>query len=591
MTATIHSYHLLEILALGFALSLILGYAAHRLKLSPIVGYLIAGFLLGPHVPGPAADLQLAQELAEAGVILLMFGLGLRFDTKDLLAVKGVAIPGAVVQSAVATLCGIGAGHLFGLPFASSLILGLALAVASTVVLLRMLTDNNMLDTVHGHVAVGWLVVEDLFTIFILILLPSLAIVFGAPEALGPYDLIITFAIAVLRLVLLWVIVMVVGGKLVPWLLTQIVRTRSQELFTLAVLGAAFATAVSAAVFFQASVALGAFLGGMVVGRTQVSFQAGADMLPLRDAFAVLFFISVGMLLDPFFIVEQPGLILLSLAIVLIAKPLVAIIAVAVLGYSVSTSLVVAVSLAQIGEFSFIVAHQAYTLGIIHEMIYNVLVICSIISICLNPFLFRFVPSLTGWLRKHPILWRALNLVADLKARRREAGAWQNSAENGEPAFPWVPVSTAIIVGYGISGQSVAKALFAQQVLPTIIELNVDTVNKLNQGKNTCAIWGDSTRKDVLKAAGVETADYLVITTPNLEQTTLTSSAARNLNPDIRILVRERFLQNKGILLKAGVDAIAFEEEEVARSLAILVMEDLERCGKKTCVTNQLDIA
>lgn len=575
-----HEYQLLEILAVGFGLALLFGYCAHRLGLSPIVGYLLAGFLVGPQSPGFVADMSLAHQLSEAGVILLMFGVGLHFDMKDLLAVKGVSLPGAIIQSTVATACGALAATMLGFSLSSGVLLGMGLSVASTVVLLRVLSDNGVLDTVHGHVAVGWLVVEDLFTVLILVLLPSLAVLLTGTEAIGVWPLAKAFGGAILRLVLLWVLVLVVGGRVVPWLLTQVVRTRSQELFTLTVLVAAFATAVGAAVFFQASMALGAFLGGMVVGKTKVSHQAGADILPLRDAFAVLFFLSVGMLFDPRFFVQQPWLIVLCLIIVLIVKPVTAFLVVPALGYSAHTGLTVAISLAQVGEFSFILAQQAQFLGIIPDVVYNVLVVCALISITLNPGFFRAIPKIEAALQRWPRVWRMLNSRADKKAlqdsERKLDGEASSLPEAEEKAL-------AVVVGYGPTGKSVAHALMAQNITPVIIDLNVDTVNRLNE-KERRAIFGDSTKREILLAAGIERAQYLIITLPMLDHTAGTATMAKTLNPDIRILVRARFLGDGDLLEQIGVSGIAFEEEEVAHALTVLLLDDLQRCGQGQCV-------
>lgn len=575
-----HEYQLLEILAVGFGLALLFGYFAHRLGLSPIVGYLLAGFLVGPQSPGFVADMSLAHQLSEAGVILLMFGVGLHFDMKDLLAVKGVSLPGAIIQSTVATACGALAATMLGFSLSSGILLGMGLSVASTVVLLRVLSDNGVLDTVHGHVAVGWLVVEDLFTVLILVLLPSLAVLLTGTEAVGAWPLVKAFGGAILRLVLLWVLVLVVGGRVVPWLLTQVVRTRSQELFTLTVLVAAFVTAVGSAVFFQASMALGAFLGGMVVGKSKVSHQAGADILPLRDAFAVLFFLSVGMLFDPRFFVQQPWLIVLCLIIVLVVKPLTAFLVVPVLGYSAHTGLTVAISLAQVGEFSFILAQQAQFLGIIPDVVYNVLVVCALISITLNPGFFRAIPKIEAALQRWPRVWKLLNARADKKAlrdseRRLVSGEGAALTEAEEKAL-------AVVVGYGPTGKSVAHALMAQHITPVVIDLNVDTVNQLNE-KERWVIFGDSTKREILLAAGIEKAQYLIITLPMLEHTAATATMAKMLNPDIRILVRARFLGDGDLLQQIGVSGIAFEEEEVAHALTVLLLEDLQRCRQGQC--------
>ena len=325
-----HAYPLLELLAVGFVLALFFGYLAQRVGLSPIVGYLLAGFLAGPNFPyfPFVADAHYAAELSEAGVILLMFGVGLHFNMNDLIAVKGVALPGAIAQSTVATVLGTLAAWQFGFSTGAGLVLGMGLAVASTVVLLRVLTDNNVLDTVHGHVAVGWLIVEDIFTVLILVLLPSIATAVGSQAGVGAVDMLLALGLALVKLAAMWVLILMVGGKVVPWLLTQVAKTRSQELFTLTVLVVAFATAVGAAAVFGASMALGAFLGGMVVGKSSVSHKAGADLLPLKDAFSVLFFVSVGMLFAPSFILEHPGMVLTCFLIVIVAKPLVAIIVV-----------------------------------------------------------------------------------------------------------------------------------------------------------------------------------------------------------------------------------------------------------------------
>ncbi|MCL2790695.1 MAG: cation:proton antiporter [Desulfobulbus sp.] len=570
-----HEYNLLEIMAAGFGLALIFGYLALRLKLSPIVGYLLAGFLVGPHSPGFVADMSLATQLSEAGVILLMFGVGLHFSLDDLFAVKGVALPGALLQSTAATAVGTWVAVSLGLSLPAGIMLGLGLAVASTVVLLRVLGDNNMIDTVHGHVSIGWLVVEDLLTVFVLVLLPSVAGLMGGAGGAASSDAVTVakaLGEAVLRLVALWVTVLVVGGRVVPWLLTHVVRTRSQELFTLTVLVAAFATAVGAAVFFQASMALGAFLGGMVIGKTKLSHQAGADILPLRDAFAVLFFLSVGMLFNPAFLLEQPLLIALCLVIVLLLKPLVALLVVTVIGYSTYTGLVVAISLAQVGEFSFILAQQAQYLGIIPESVYNVLVACALVSITVNPALFSAAPRLEAVLRKREKLWRFLNARAEARALKGNAAHAQGY---GHGPGPDVPI--AVVVGYGPTGKSVVGALSDQGVTPVVIDLNMDTVNRLSD-KGMWTIFGDASRRDVLIAAGIERAGYLIITVPVAGDVAATAAMARSLNPDIRILARARFLEENKLLRKAGVSTIAFEEEEVAKSLTAMVLEDVRSC-------------
>lgn len=566
-----HEYHLLEILAIGFGLALIFGYIAQQLGLSPIVGYLLAGFLAGPQSPGFVADQNLAVELSEAGVILLMFGVGLHFNLDDLIAVKGVALPGAIIQSTAATLCGISAAMFFGLSFSEGLILGLGLSVASTVVLLRVLTDNGVLNTIHGHVAVGWLVVEDIFTVLVLVLLPAVSGFLLGEEALSFSTLSWALALAVLKLAVLWVLVLVVGGKVVPWLLGKIVRTRSQELFILTILVVAFLTAVAAAYVFNASFALGAFLGGMVVGKSNVSHQAGADLIPLRDAFAVLFFLSVGMLFDPLFLIQKPWLILSALAIVLVIKPATAIFVVCGLGYSVRTALTVATGLSQVGEFSFILAQAGQSLNLISQDIYNILVACALVSIALNPIVVSSVPKMETFLQSKPKFWKVLNYRVEKRAK-----VLQESTNTEIDLEQLEEPTTAIVVGFGPTGQKAITVLRKKDIIPVVIEMNVDTVDTLD-GRGKLTIFGDSTKKDILLAAGIESAQYLIITIPSVSAVAATALAARDLNPDIRIFARARFLSDKDLLEQVGINIIAFEEEEVGITLAKRLLEDVER--------------
>ncbi|MDR1941292.1 MAG: cation:proton antiporter [Endomicrobium sp.] len=570
-----HEYQLLEIMAFGFALALAFGFITQKLGLSSIVGYLLAGFCIGPLSPGFVADSTIASQLAEAGVILLMFGVGLHFKTDDLIAVKGVAIPGAIIQSAAATICGIFAGMSLGLDLTSSIILGIGLSVASTVVLLRVLSDNNVTHTIHGHVAVGWLVVEDIFTVLVLVLLPLLPEIINISMSLQKDWVIIkSVALAVLRLSVLWVFVMGVGGKFVPWILGKVAKTRSEELFTLTVLVIAFTTAVIAASVFQASFALGAFLGGMVVGKTKVSHKAASDMLPLRDAFAVLFFLSVGMLFAPKFIIEHPLLVAACLAITLLIKPLTATIAVTILGYSPRTALTVAAGLSQVGEFSFILAQEAKRLNLTGDAVYNAIVITSIISITLNPTIFKNITKFEFFLKSKKKLWKIMNSIADKKGKKRNKN--QELAQNLLPAKELLKEKIAIVVGYGPTGKQITRALSENNITPVIIEMNVDTVNALTS-QGHFSIYGDSTKKNILEAAGIEEADYLIITLPSLNITSETAALAVSLNPKTRILARARFLSSGEHLKQIGIAGIAFEEQEVAKSLTALLLDDLER--------------
>lgn len=556
-----HTYHLLEIMAIGFGLALVLGYAARKGGLSPIVGYLGAGFLIGPNMPGFVADSALANNLAEVGIILLMFGVGLHFHVDDLLKVKGIAIPGAILQSLSATLCGIAAALALGYSFAEGLFLGLGLSVASTVVLLRVLSDSGNLDTIHGTVAVGWLVVEDIFTVLMLVLLPAVGPSLVSGSGISVSLVTWEMALAIIKLAMLWGLVIVIGGRLMPWLLKKIVQTRSQELFTLTVLAVAFLTAVGAAYIFNASFALGAFLGGMVVGKSNVSHQVGAELMPLRDAFAVLFFVSVGMLFNPAFLMERPLVVIVSLLIVVLVKPAVTIIVVALLGYSGTTALTVAASLAQVGEFSFILAQTGYSQGIISQDVYSILIICAMLSIAANPFLMNRVPALEGWLRKRPELWDMLNYRAVQKGAALQTLPISDDVGKEDKA-----PCRAIVAGYGPTGQQAAALLEELGFDVVIIDLNINTVNRLqHQGKQ--ALYGDVGREEVLRAAGMEEAESFVITLPDTASAATAAIGARHCNGAVHIFARCRFLQDKEVLTKAGVNHIVFEEEAVAHEL------------------------
>ena len=389
-------HHLDLILTLTASLSaaLVLGYVAFRLKLSPIVGYLLAGFVVGPATPGFVGNLEIAEQFAEIGVILLMFGVGLQFRLAELLRVRKNAVPGGIGQILIATSLGVGAQMATEGSWSTGLVFGLAVSIASTVVMLRVLADNNDLHTPGGHIAVGWLVVEDLFTVLVLVLLP---VVFGKNEG-GAAVVIISLLWSIVKLGLLIVVTMVAGQHLIPGILAKIAATGSRELFTLSVLAVPLCIALGAAYLCGASIALGAFLAGMVVGRSNFGQRAATDALPMRDAFAVLFFVSVGMLFDLRMLVENPLLIAATLGIVLLGKPLTAFVIIVGMKYPVRIALVVAIALAQIGEFSFIVAALGEQLGLLDDQATNVLVATAIISISINPLLYRMINPLEQWL-------------------------------------------------------------------------------------------------------------------------------------------------------------------------------------------------
>lgn len=562
-----HEMPLIAILAVGFTAAWLLGLLAQRFGLSPIVGYLLAGVLVGEHTPGFRADPKLAHELAEIGVILLMFGVGLHFHVKDLLAVKGVAIPGAIGQSVVATLAAMAVFSWLGLPLKSGAVIGMAMAVASTVVLMRVLMDADVLNSTQGHVAVGWLIVEDIFTVVLLVIIPIL----GTTDATtttqaAPGNLWVTLGIAMLKLAALVAIVIVGGSRVIPWVLDRVARLRSRELFTLTVLVFSIAIAAGSYAFFGASMALGAFLAGMAVAQSPTSHQAAADALPMRDAFAVLFFVSVGMLFDPNFIVEQPVMLLLALGIILIIKPLTALVIVAMLKYSARTALTVAIGLAQIGEFSFILSDMAAKHNLMGALGHNVLVASAIVSISLNPMLFRSLGRIEAWLRRHPRLWNLLNGAAERRAAALNKDAVQHIAAAA-------PARRAIVVGFGPVGRSVDQLLKEAGLSTVIVDLNMDTIAELNAA-GADAIFGNASADTVLEQAGIRGASYLVLTLPHSTDRAAVVGVARRLNPQLRILVRARYLRERADLEQAGATAAVFEEAEAAVGLARLVLAD-----------------
>jgi CPA2 family monovalent cation:H+ antiporter-2 len=556
-----HDMPLVTTMAAAFAAALVLGIVAQRLRLSPIVGYLLAGVLIGPGTPGFAADVRLASQLAEIGVVLLMFGVGLHFHVSDLREVSGIAIPGALVQSSVATLLGLGIGLAFGWPVGSGLVLGMALSVASTVVLLRGLEAHNLVSTPAGHAAIGWLIVEDILTVVVLVVIPVL----GQAGAGGALGLASSLAIALAKLVALVGLVFVLGGRLLPRALVYVARLRSRELFTLTILALAIAIASGAALVFGVSMALGAFLAGMVVGQSPVSQQAAADALPLRDAFAVLFFVSVGMLFDPAILLRQPLLLVAALVVVLVGKPLAALAVVALLGYSTRTALVVALGLAQVGEFSFILGDLARHYGLLSDTGFSLLVACALVSISLNPILFASLDRIEAWLRRRDTLWRALNAGT----RRHEAANAATAA-----ALASAPPPLAVVVGYGPVGRAVDEALRQAGTRTVVVDLNMETVARLN-ARGWHAIFGDASQPGILEQAGLARASHLVVTLPHSVNRTPMIAAARQLNPTCRILVRARYLRERAELEQVGTTAECFEEVEAAVALTSLVLADL----------------
>lgn len=566
LAASVANLPLLTTIAAAFAVAWLLGLISQALRLSPIVGYLLAGVVIGPYTPGFEGDVLLAQQLAEIGVILLMFGVGLHFHVKDLLAVRNVAVPGAIGQSLLATIAAIVIFQAMGWTPKASVLLGMAMAVASTVVLLRVLMDRGMLSTSHGHVAVGWLIVEDIFTVLLLVLIPLLGgtAAGGGVGGGGTSGWMANIGLALLKLVLMVVVVYVIGSRVVPWLLMLVAKLRSSELFTLTVLVFSVAIAVGASVLFGASVALGAFLAGMVVAQSKVSHQAAADALPMRHAFAVLFFVSVGMLLDPSFLLREPMLVLAGLGIVLVVKPLAALVIVAVCGYPVRTALTVALGLAQIGEFSFIVGQAALQHSLMPEDGMHVLVACAMVSITINPLLFGSIDKFEAALRGVPWLWKVLNA----RHARRTAALNQHAASHLQSHDR--PI--AIIAGYGPVGRVVDAMLRDAKMETVIIDMNVATVESLTKAGRP-VLFGDATQPAILEEAGIKRASHFIVTLPGVDGLAGLVINAKELNANVEVIVRARYLSDGEALRAAGAAHVVFEEGETGIALARHVLQ------------------
>jgi CPA2 family monovalent cation:H+ antiporter-2 len=552
-----HQLELILTLTGGLTAALVLGFVTERLRLSPIVGYLLAGVAVGPFTPGFVAHGEIASQLAEIGIILLMFGVGLHFHVKELLAVRKVAIPGAILQSAVATALGMALAHHFGWRIGAGVVFGLALSVASTVVLLRVLADYDALHTPSGHVAVGWLLVEDLFTVFVLVILPVFFDNQGGSSAV--WIAVVTAMVKILALV---AVVLVVGQRVVPAILAYVARTRSRELFTLSVLVLALGIAVGAAELFGASMALGAFLAGMVVGQSEFSSRAASEALPMRDAFAVLFFVSVGMLFDPSKAAANAAIIAGATAIILVGKPLAAYVAVRLLRHPTKTAVSVGVALAQIGEFSFILGGVGQKLGVLPEEGMQTLVASSILSITVNPLLYRLVEPVTK-----------------LLGGEREG---ETPAREGEPPTAEVNAQEesdgdrahrAIVVGYGPVGRTVTRLLRENELVPTVIELNHETVSRLRD-EGVRAIYGDAAQRTILEQAGVRHAGSLVFAASGTAADAVIS-IAKELNPEIRILARTHYVREVPAARKAGADVVVSAEVELAMAMTEHLLTEL----------------
>lgn len=533
----------------------------HRLKVSPIAGYLLAGIIFGPNTWGGVVNRDLASQLAEIGVILLMFGVGLQFNFRKLVGVTGLVVPGALLQSLATTAFGTLIAMAFGLGVKAGVVYGLALSVASTVAMIRVFTDSRRLQTPAGNRATGWLVVEDLFMIFVLILLPAVA--GEGPDSVA--GLARQAGLAVLKIVVVIAAAFLLGGRVVPWILGHVAATRSRELFTLTILVTALGIAVAASTLFGVSMALGALMAGMVVGRSDFSLRAATEALPMRDAFAVLFFVSIGMLFDPARLFEAPGFAVATVALVLIGKPLFAGTLMIILGCPTRNALTLALALAQIGEFSFILAAAGSRMGLLSECTGNLLVVASVLSLMLNPFMLRLAGPLETWLLRHPRLWRLLN---------RSPGQQEDAVDAGEGHAAAIDRHRAVLVGFGPVGRSLADLLLENNIEPTVIEMNHDTIKHLRT-RSIPAVYGDATHAGVLKAAGMTRAATLILSAPGIPSAAEIISQARAMNPSIRILVNTSYLSELPVLETAGADEVFSGEAEVASAMCASVLRRL----------------
>ncbi|WP_322402870.1 YbaL family putative K(+) efflux transporter [Massilia luteola] len=556
-----HDISLITTIAAALGLGLLFGMLAVRLRLPALVGYLAAGVVIGPATPGFVADVHLASQLAEIGVMLLMFGVGLHFSLDDLLEVKGIALPGAVLQIAVATLLGIGLTHLWGWDLGAGLVFGLALSVASTVVLLRALEDRGELDSFNGRIAVGWLVVEDLVTVLVLVLLPALAGPLGGKGDSGG-SLWLSLGKTLLQVGAFIAFMLLVGRKLFPWFLWRVARTGSRELFTLAVIAAAVGIAYGSSHLFGVSFALGAFFAGMVLRESELSHRAAQETLPLRDAFSVLFFVSVGMLFDPRVLVESPLEVLGVVAIIIVGKSLAAFILVLALRYPLNTAITVSASLAQIGEFSFILAALGISLGLLPAMGQNLILAGAIISIAVNPLMFKLVGPLQNWLRP------------DAERARRMARSPDPLAELPTTVAHERLTGQVVLVGYGRVGKRIAQELDRRGVYYVVAEQNRDIVEDLRR-RDQPAVAGNAADAAVLIQAHIARAAMLVIATPDTFHVRAMVDTAKALNPAIRCVVRTHNEEEARLLRAETGGTVLVGEHELARSMAHHVLDGL----------------
>jgi K+:H+ antiporter len=548
-----HASPLVATIALGLVLAFSLGVVAHRLKLPPLVGYLVAGILIGPFTPGFVADQNIANQLAEVGVILLMFGVGLHFSPKDLLSVRAIAIPGAAAQALIAIPLGIGVGWLLGWSLGAGLIFGIALSVASTVVVLRVLQERRLLETERGRITVGWLIVQDIAMILVLVLLPGLAALFhGMETAPKSAEILLSVTTVLGKFGIFVAVMLIVGKKLIPAILHYVAHTGSRELFRLAVLSIALGVAYAAAELFGISLALGAFFAGMILSESALSQQAATESLPLRDAFAVLFFVSVGMLFNPTIVANAPLALLATVLIIVIAKSVAAYGVVRLFGHAAPVALIISASLAQIGEFSFILANRSLEYDLIPAEARDLILAGAIISILLNPLLFAALDLYAGRREKAPV-----EAVPEQK---------EDETKMREPIPRTTLTGHVVLIGHGRVGSFISAALRERNIPHFIIEDSKDRVADLRQ-TGVEAIAGNAADPEVIQAANLGAARCLLVAIPDAFEGGQVVQQARATNPALPIIARAHFEEEIGHLKRHGANIVVMGEHEIAKSM------------------------
>ena len=561
-----HDVELIILLAVGFGVALFFGYIAARLRLPPLIGYLVAGIIISPNTPGIVGDIHLANQLAELGVMFLMFGVGMHFSLNDLMQVRRIALPGAILQIAVATLLGVGISMLWGWCFGSALIFGLRLSCASTVVLLKALGDRGLLESVNGKIAVGWLLVEDLVMVLALVLLPATAVLLGgqAIEGANADDSIwLTLGITLLKVAGFIAFMLIVGKRLVPKIMQIVARLGSRELFTLTVVAAAVSIAFGAYKIFGVSMALGAFFAGMVVKESDFSHRAEEETLPLREIFAILFFVSVGMLFDPRILLEQPLHVLAVVGIIMIGKTIAAMALVLFFRYPLNTALTVGASLAQIGEFSFILAALGVSLQLLSIEGQNLILAGALISITLNSFVFSAVEPIQRWIRERSSLARLLERSGDPLAMLPDEVSQDYLRDQ------------VVIVGHGEVGRRITRTLMKQNIKVVIAEENREIVENLRE-KGIAAVSGMATEPSVLIQAHIQHARLLVLSPMDILDIHKIVDIAKTLNPQIQVLVCAESKQEAEVIRNDNIGEVYFAKEEMAKNMSNHILNQIQ---------------